>query len=315
MGSDAEREHISPAVSVIIPVYGRPFKLIRAVRSALRQTVGPEIIVIDDASSAFSSYVFRVMSLLHGSVRLFRMADRSGPGPCRNRGIEESKGEYIAFLDSDDVFPDRDSLKKMVDRCSKDGTDICGSLRELDIGGHIDKTDLYRAECEENPDGTVLDFMDVQYEYDYTSYVYRKDLLVENGIRFPDFLRYQDVPFFLEAMGIARRFSVVPVVGYRYTIDPRHPTVYDVPRTLGLLGSMRMVIGIAEKYGFDKIVSRTGRRLREEYLPRIPPDVLEVQDVADLVDEVLRRSNALNRGWPRVSLCPLRNRDPLPLVR
>ncbi|MBR2254325.1 MAG: glycosyltransferase family 2 protein [Candidatus Methanomethylophilaceae archaeon] len=287
----------TPSVSVIIPVYGRPFKIIRAVRSALRQSVGPEVIIVDDASTVFPSLVYRTLAAVHKRVSVFRMPERSGAGTCRNRGLGESHGEFVAFLDSDDVYPCSDSLKAMVDRCGRDGTDVCGSLRELSIGGYVESTELYREECRRQPDGLVLDFKDVQYEYDYTSYIYRRSLLVDNGIRFPPFPRYQDVPFFVEAMGVARTFSVAPVVGYRYTIDPKHPLAYDVPKTVGLLRSMLSVIEIAERYGFDEIVSRTGRRLREEYLPRIPPDVLESQEVADLIDDVLHRSAAPARGW------------------
>lgn len=88
-------------VSVIIPVYNRSESLGRAVDSVLEQSgVSFELIVVDDGSEEPARDVFeRVENAGH---RVLTLQENVGPGPARNRGVEVSQGEWLAFLDSDD---------------------------------------------------------------------------------------------------------------------------------------------------------------------------------------------------------------------
>jgi glycosyltransferase involved in cell wall biosynthesis len=94
---------LSPKVSVIIPTYNRSELVERAVKSVLCQTYTDyEIIVVDDGSTDDTRF-----NLQSYPVRYIRQ-NNSGSASARNRGIRESKGKYIAFLDSDDWFlPDK----------------------------------------------------------------------------------------------------------------------------------------------------------------------------------------------------------------
>jgi len=86
-------------VSVVIPTYNRAAFCEEAVRSVLGQTIPPlEIIVVDDGSTDDTRR--RLASL---PITYLRQANR-GPAAARNRGIDTAGGEYIAFLDSDDMW-------------------------------------------------------------------------------------------------------------------------------------------------------------------------------------------------------------------
>lgn len=89
-------------VSVIIPVYNRTFSIRDAVESVLIQSIKPsEIIVIDDGSSFnMASYLKNYMH----HIRLIKLNENKGVSFARNTGIKAASGEYIAFLDSDDLF-------------------------------------------------------------------------------------------------------------------------------------------------------------------------------------------------------------------
>ncbi len=89
-------------VSVIIPVYNRAFSIRDAVESVLIQSIKPsEIIVIDDGSSFdTASYLKNYMH----HIRLIKLNKNKGVSFARNTGIKAACGEYIAFLDSDDLF-------------------------------------------------------------------------------------------------------------------------------------------------------------------------------------------------------------------
>jgi glycosyltransferase involved in cell wall biosynthesis len=89
-------------VSVLIPTYNRREHVARAIESVLAQTVPVfELIVIDDGSSDGTAELIR--SHFGPRVILLRQ-DNTGVSAARNRGIREAKGEWIAFLDSDDVW-------------------------------------------------------------------------------------------------------------------------------------------------------------------------------------------------------------------
>lgn len=90
-----------PKVSVIIPFYSREDWLFEAVESALNQTYSNiEIIVINDGSNEdISGFLNK-----YGDRIKYIYKKNSGPGSTRNMGIEIASGDYIAFLDSDDLW-------------------------------------------------------------------------------------------------------------------------------------------------------------------------------------------------------------------
>jgi len=103
---------ITPLVSVVIPMYNRGHVIGRAIESVLQQTFCDfELIIVDDGSTDNSC---EVVGLYDDSrIRLIRNAQNRGANFCRNVGIKESKGEYIAFQDSDDEWT-TDKLKVQI---------------------------------------------------------------------------------------------------------------------------------------------------------------------------------------------------------
>lgn len=94
-----------PAVTAIIPTHNRAQLLVEAVGSALQQTRPPdEIIVVDDGSTDDTE---QVVARYGGKLRYVRQKN-SGPASARNHGMRLASGDFIAFLDSDDLWvPDR----------------------------------------------------------------------------------------------------------------------------------------------------------------------------------------------------------------
>ena len=90
-------------VSVIIPFYNRTALVCRAIDSVLKQSYKKyEIILIDDGSSDDISNVLNKINKIN-YIKIFRQTN-NGPSSARNVGIKHAKGEYIAFLDSDDTW-------------------------------------------------------------------------------------------------------------------------------------------------------------------------------------------------------------------
>lgn len=93
-------------VSVIIPTYNREKTIKRAIRSVLNQTLQDfEIIVVDDCSRDHTLEVVKKLQKEDKRIKLIALDKNSG-GPAKPRtiGVQNSTGEYIAFLDSDDIY-------------------------------------------------------------------------------------------------------------------------------------------------------------------------------------------------------------------
>jgi glycosyltransferase involved in cell wall biosynthesis len=92
---------IKPAISVVIPVYNGEKYLRQCVESLLNQTSRPyEVIIVDDGSTDQTPSI--VESFGDSIVRLRQNQD--GPATARNFGVEAASGEYLAFIDADDIW-------------------------------------------------------------------------------------------------------------------------------------------------------------------------------------------------------------------
>lgn len=125
-----------PKISVIIPTYNRAHLVGRAIQSVFDQTYRNfELIVVDDASNDKTKEV--ISSIDDSRIRYLRHDINRGGGAARNTGIRESRGDYIAFLDSDDEW-----LPTKLDRsisCLQNSTDKVGLIYSRHIL-HDDET-------------------------------------------------------------------------------------------------------------------------------------------------------------------------------
>lgn len=109
--------------SVIIPVYNRAQWIGRAIRSALVQGVDDcEVIVVDDASE--DDTVGAVRGEFGDAVRIIELGQNGGVSAARNRGIEAARGEWLAFLDSDDEWL-ADKLLKQRHALAESALPVC----------------------------------------------------------------------------------------------------------------------------------------------------------------------------------------------
>lgn len=106
VGATLQGEHImvEGLVSTIIPVHNRAKLLREAVESVMAQSYRPiEIIIVDDGSTDDTPAVIKALADRHKEIRFFRQANQ-GPGVARETGRKAARGEYIQYLDSDDLL-------------------------------------------------------------------------------------------------------------------------------------------------------------------------------------------------------------------
>ncbi len=103
MGGPEQNVDRTPLFSVVIPTYNREKSVLNAINSVLNQTfIDFEIVVVDDGSTDNTKE--SIESLGDERIRYVLHEKRSGANAARNTGINSARGDYISFLDSDDIF-------------------------------------------------------------------------------------------------------------------------------------------------------------------------------------------------------------------
>lgn len=218
----------SPIVSLIIPVYNvEPF-LRKALQSAAEQTLqNIEVIMINDGSTDSS---LSIMKEFEQKYSHFILIDQKNAGlsAARNVGLQLAKGEYIAFMDSDD-FISPDFLQKMVDSAIKNDAEIvcCNyyiyyykSGRRLYMPFRAN-TKVYSAQDA----GNKL-IRDITLHYFAWNKLYKRSLFIENNIVFPP-MYFEDIATSPRLFYYAKKVSILSDALYYYT-----------KRSSSILGSM-----------------------------------------------------------------------------
>ena len=111
--------------SVVIPCFNAEQYLAETLESVLRQHyMDFEVLLVDDASTDRTAQIAQSYAMRDERIRVITCDKRSGgPGTPRNRGISESKGDYVAFLDADDIW-NEEKLLNDADFLKAHGADI-----------------------------------------------------------------------------------------------------------------------------------------------------------------------------------------------
>jgi glycosyltransferase involved in cell wall biosynthesis len=153
-------------VSVIIPTYNRAALVLEAVDSVLAQTwTDFEVLVVDDGSTDDTA---AALAPLAGRVTLLRRENRGGVSAARNTGIKAARGEWLAFIDSDDLWLPEKLARQMAylaqhpaclisqteETWVRRGVKVNQPLSHRKIGGRIFYQSLER--CMVSPSAVIL---------------------------------------------------------------------------------------------------------------------------------------------------------------
>lgn len=112
-----------PKISIVISAYNRPEPLVEAVASALDQTYpNKEVIVVDDCSPVDLK---AALAPFGDRIRYHRRETGGGPSATRNTGVEIASGDYVAFLDDDDIWQPNKLAVQLAAMGTRDAS-VCG---------------------------------------------------------------------------------------------------------------------------------------------------------------------------------------------
>ena len=202
------------SVSVIIPIYNSEKYLERCLNSVLSQNFSDwECICVNDGSVDGSQIVLDEYKIRDSRIKVIYQ-DNLGVSSARNKALENSNGDYIVFLDSDDYI-DSDYLEILFEKIVKENSDICFCgyrsnegkkiIKQHDYPIDKQRKDYYLNHLFSGTGGTVC------------SKIYSKELLKVNKIMFnTGFSLCEDQLFALEAICNAKKISSVDYYGYYY---------------------------------------------------------------------------------------------------
>ena len=121
-------------VSVVIPVYNVEKYLVQCLDSVVAQDYKDiEVILVDDGSTDSSGLICDEYAKKYQFIDVIHKKN-GGLGYARNTGIERAKGDYITFIDSDDIVG-KQMITNLINQIDRNGADtVVGGFRRIDVG-------------------------------------------------------------------------------------------------------------------------------------------------------------------------------------
>jgi glycosyltransferase involved in cell wall biosynthesis len=244
-----------PVVSVIIPLYNEEEYVAQCIDSVLAQSLKEiEIICIDDGSTDGTLRRLQAYGEADPRVRVLTQPNL-GPGVARNKGIECAKGEFVAFLDADDSYCDNRALEKLCGAAREHGVLAASGRLLYDVYSTVRMNSLFET-ADFDARGRVVSFAEYQNPLGYQAYILSRTMLLENDIRFPALLRYQDPPFLARALYAAKDVFALPIPFYAYRMGHR-PLHWSFEKVNDLVLGLTDCLTFSAAHGLETLHRRT----------------------------------------------------------
>lgn len=279
---DQGRPVHSPKVSVVIPVYNTEAYVEEAVRSIMNQMLRDiEIIIIDDGSTDNSLSVIKKLAIEDSRIQYFSQINQ-GQSVARNAGIDKATGEYIYFMDSDDIL-EEEAFELCYNKCTAENLDFIffdavnfGEINKLVL--EYDRKNQLDTKVHAGIEILNL-LLDIRgYRVPPWLYFINLSFLRKENISFDSKLKkYEDQIFSAELYLTAHRVAYMPLSLFRRRL--RNDSLMTNPYTLGNVETYFMVS--------DKLLSvGKNQHKRSKYtIDRI---------VRDMLNAFIYRANSLN---------------------
>jgi len=220
----------SPRVSVIIPIYNTEAYLHECLLSVQRQTMGEfEAILVNDCTPDNSMQIAQQFANSDPRFRILEHEINKGLGGARNTGMSVAKGEYLGFLDSDDLLP-VDALQVLLSLTQDQPEMVVGNMawyyqHHLSLVGYINSrlqswatTGLTNLRSLPNVN---------YYSGNVGNRLFSQKLITEHNIRFHEQLYFEDMPFSIETWHLSKRIAATLRIVNFHTRrdDPNNPSI------------------------------------------------------------------------------------------
>lgn len=198
-----------PKVSVIVPVYNVEKYINKCLETLVNQTLKDiEIIVVNDGSKDHCENIILEYKSKYPEKIVYLKKENGGLSDARNYGMIYAKGDYIAFLDSDD-YVEYNTYEKLYDRAIETNADMveCDFYWEYSENKKIhDISANYKSKSDMYANARVVAW----------NKLYKKDIIINSNIKFPKGLRYEDLEFFYKILPKLNKIELInePLIHY-----------------------------------------------------------------------------------------------------
>ena len=197
-------------VSIIVPVYNTAQYLSACLDSILAQTFDDfELLLVDDGSTDDSPAICDGYKAKDDRVRVFHRRN-GGVSAARNLGVEQAKGDWICYVDSDDeVKPDY--LKVMVEAICSERCLVMGNLSDDRMSGNL------REDITQHGQEMVRYLLETGALFlsGPVAKLFRRELLIENAIRFPEGIHYgEDMVYLFNYLNVIDDVAIRKDINY-----------------------------------------------------------------------------------------------------
>lgn len=203
-------------ISIIVAAYNIENYIEKCLNSLLNQNFEKnyEIIAINDGSTDNTLEILKKYEIKNDKIRVINQKNQ-GLSQVRNRGIKESKGEFICFIDGDD-YVEKTYLKDMYDTLKKENVDLIVSGFFLDFNGKKEKDKRFTENIKLNSlDGVKYIFKD-KINTAVWNKIFKKNIIMENDIIFPEIRGAEDYTFILEYILKIKKLYILDKNLYNY---------------------------------------------------------------------------------------------------
>lgn len=224
----------NPLVSIIIPIYNVEKYLVECIESVINQTyTNIEILCIDDYGSDGSMGIIQNYAKKDNRIKILHHNHNKGLAPARNTGLDNAKGKYIFFLDSDD-FIEKNVIELLVKKIIKTNSDIAISkTNTFSQDANLSKNRV--KEVSEYLDYTPIDEFEVSIEnFDYSimeiscvswGKLYSYDFIAKNNLRFVnENIIHEDNGFYLKILSNFPKITMIENISVNYRLREKSIT-------------------------------------------------------------------------------------------
>lgn len=209
-------------LSIIIPFYNVERFISRCLDSVYRQDIPEdeyEVICVDDCSPDDSISIVEAYAENHPNLKIVRNKVNRKLGGARNAGMDVATGEYIWFIDSDDLIEDN-VLGVLCSTAEKEDLDVL----HFNYENYPIRTPLHIINSQELMTGPQMFFSkSFKWHHDLVTAwrkLYRRTFLLENQIAFAENIMYEDNDYAIMVFAKANRVRHIDLVAYNYSINP-----------------------------------------------------------------------------------------------
>ena len=199
-----------PRISVVVPFYNNGDVLGESLQSIAGQTFTDlEVIMVDDGSTDNGTEVARKWAESDPRFILVH-SERGGPGGARNRGVERARGEFLAFVDADDMLPPH-AYEVMLHTLESSGSDfVSGAVNRIGTEG-VTPSALHARAIKGRKIGThVTRAPELLYDISVWNKLFRRSFWDAHGLYYPEHMVWEDLQLMTRAHVLAKAVDVIP---------------------------------------------------------------------------------------------------------